>query len=122
MKLKLLLFQLFVMVGVFAYAQNDTIKTLLITEAHLGDIRRNYLEITNMGTETVDLSMFEIGQTTTNDYLGSGWMFPAGLMLAPGESYFIGIYHDFVVVLHLKAKLIDHPYQALNINEVYHQS
>jgi hypothetical protein len=93
MKLKLLLFQLFLMVGVLAYAQNDTIKTLIISEAHCGSPGRNYLEVTNMGTATVDLSMFEVGATRTNDYLGSGWRFPA-VMLAPGESYFIGLYHD----------------------------
>ncbi len=39
----------------------DTIKTLIITEARLDDARHTYVEITNMGSTAVNLAQFELG-------------------------------------------------------------
>jgi hypothetical protein len=92
MKLKLLLF-MFLFAGILN-AQEDTIRTLIISEAHLGGNGRNFVEITNMGTEAVQLSNFEVGKASDNRYLTSGMRLPER-MLEPGESFFIAEVHDF---------------------------
>jgi hypothetical protein len=95
MKLKFLLF-LFLFAGVLT-AQEDTIRTLIITEAHLGSPGRNFVEISNVGEEPIELSDFEIGQSGNNAYspeAGSFMMLPEKTLEA-GESYFIAVVHDF---------------------------
>ncbi len=68
MKLKTLLF-VFLLSGVMfntqasvLNTQGDTIKGLIISEAYLGNQPDAYFEITNMGTETINLSTIEFGE------------------------------------------------------------
>ena len=60
MKLKLLLFSLLLSCGILS--AQDTIRTLLITEARLDRADDNYVELTNMGAAAVNLSQFEFGR------------------------------------------------------------
>ncbi len=95
MKLKFLLL-MFLFAGILN-AQENIIRTLIITEAHVGSPDRNFVEITNMGTEAVQLSNFEVGRADNNLYLSSptaSMRLPERL-LQPGESFFIAIVHDF---------------------------
>ncbi len=95
MKLKLLLLFLLV-VGFGALANAQTTKpytNLVITEALTCSTPDNYVEFTNMGTETIDLSQFEFGHISPWDlYWTAGtnnhFMLPKK-MLAPGKSYVI---------------------------------
>ncbi|MHB9140813.1 MAG: hypothetical protein ACYC25_02940, partial [Paludibacter sp.] len=95
MKLKLLLLFLLV-VGFGALANAQTTKpytNLVITEALYCSTPDNYVELTNMGTETIDLSNFEFGKITPwNDPYTpdatSYFMLPKK-NLAPGQSYVI---------------------------------
>ena len=95
MKLKLLLF-LFLFAGVLT-AQEDTIRTLIITEAHLGSPGRNFIEISNVGEDPIEMSNFEIGQSGNDAFSPSagGFMMLPEKTLERGESYFIGVVHDF---------------------------
>ncbi|MDD4224998.1 MAG: lamin tail domain-containing protein, partial [Mariniphaga sp.] len=93
MKLKLLLF-LTLFAGILT-AQEDTIRHLIITEAHLGANPRNFVEISNVGTQPVQLSNFKLGQSLNNAYTGSTFMMLPEKVLQPGESYFIAVVHDF---------------------------
>ena len=58
---KLLLLLLVVGFGAMVNAQKKPYNNLLFTEARLNTPDLNYVEITNMGTETIDLSEFELG-------------------------------------------------------------
>lgn len=95
MKLKLLLLFLAV-VGFGALVNAQTTKpynNLLITEALYSTTPDNYVEFTNMGSETIDLSNFEFGKITPwndpyNPDATSHFMLPKKT-LAPGESYVI---------------------------------
>ncbi len=115
MRLKLLLAMLTVSGGLLM--AQDTIKTLVITEARFDRAEQAFIEITNMGTEALNLSDFEFGTLTPWDNLlaveGTDPVeyvpWPAGcpqidnhsierlpdLVLAPGESYVIGVANDF---------------------------
>ena len=59
MKLKLLLFALLLSGGILR--AQDTIKTLIISEIRLSHHEENFVEITNIGEEAVQLSQFEFG-------------------------------------------------------------
>ena len=59
MKLKLLLLGLLFTSGAL-FAQ-DTIRSLVITEANLHPAEQAYLELTNMGNEPIQLSKFKLG-------------------------------------------------------------
>jgi len=95
MKLKLLLLFL-VVVGFGTLVKAQTAKpytNLIITEAITGDTRDNYVEFTNMGAETIDLSQFEFGHISPwDDYWNAAvnhhFMLPKK-NLAPGKSYVI---------------------------------
>ncbi|MCK5134985.1 MAG: T9SS type A sorting domain-containing protein [Bacteroidales bacterium] len=105
MKQKLLLFFMMVSFGMM-YAQ-DTIRTLVITEAKMDRAEQSYVEITNMGDVALNLSDFEFGMLTPwNNPPDPGW--PEGpqvdnqsierlpdIVLAPGESYLIGAVGDY---------------------------
>jgi hypothetical protein len=99
MKLKLLLFLL--LIGGVLNAQ-DTIRSLIITEAFIGRQYRNHVEITNMGTEAVQLDQFRFGRC---DRLGRMSPTDAAAVvidlpekfLQPGESYLITDYCDWMV-------------------------
>ena len=58
MKLRILLLMLLLWGGVI-YAQ-DTINYLVITEYRGDNTNRCYLELTNMGTEPIELNQFKI--------------------------------------------------------------
>ncbi|MBV5312376.1 MAG: T9SS type A sorting domain-containing protein [Prolixibacteraceae bacterium] len=95
MRLKLLLFFLFVVsCGVVLQAQTTKpYNNLIITEALTASSPDNYVELTNMGTETIDLSNFELGKITPwNDAYkpdaNSFFRLPKK-NLAPGKSYLI---------------------------------
>jgi hypothetical protein len=95
MRLRLLLF-LFLFAG-FLTAQEDTIRTLIITEAHLGSPGRNFVEISNVGTTPIQMSNFEVGRSGNNAYspgAGTFMMLPERV-LDPGESFLIAVVHDF---------------------------
>ncbi len=80
-------------------AAQDTIRTLIITEAHLGAPGRNYVEITNVGAEAVQLSQFELGRSRNDNFNASGdnkIMLPDQL-LQPNESFFIPEVKDWGV-------------------------
>ena len=87
----------------------DTIKTLVITEAKMDRADQVYIELTNMGTEALNLKDFEVGRLSPWDGMAEGLEWPEGVpqidgnaverlpdfVLAPGESYVIGCVHDF---------------------------
>ncbi len=97
MRLKLLLFALMLSSGVL-YAQ-DTIRTLIITEARMDRADNSYVEITNVGTTPIQLANFEFGRVGAwtvpyspgvNEYI----MLPERV-LQPGESFTIACVLDF---------------------------
>ena len=97
MKLKLLLFSLLGSVGILS--AQDTIKTLLITEARLDRGDHTYCEITNMGTDTVNLKDFEFGtiRPWADPFIPEAdhsLMLP-DFELAPGKSYVIAVIGDW---------------------------
>lgn len=95
MKLKLLLFFLLVVsFGVVLQAQTKKpYNNLIITEALNNSTPDNYVEFTNMGTETIDLSQFEFGRITPwNDPYqpdANAFFRLPKKTLAPGKSYVI---------------------------------
>jgi hypothetical protein len=104
MRTKTLLFLLLLSCGVLN--AQDTIKTLLITEARLDDARHSYVEITNMGDVSVNLAQFELGQVGawTDPYKpGAGfWFMLPDRDLAPGESFVVASVYDWTPRMWLK--------------------
>lgn len=110
MKLKLLLLFL-VVLGLSKLGNTQTTKPythLLITEAVQSTTEHNYFEITNMGTETIDLANFEFGHIggwdggTSNPWpqVGAGTTSPKffrlpSKTLAPGESWVMAVASDY---------------------------
>lgn len=108
MRLKLLLLFLFVVsCGVVLQAQTKKpYNNLIITEALTASTPDNYVELTNMGTETIDLSNFEFGKITPwNDAYkpdaNSFFRLPKK-NLAPGKSYLIATAQIFGPKMWLK--------------------
>lgn len=107
MKLRLLLFMFLMSNGVL-FAQ-DTINTLIISEAHMYRADASYIELTNMGTVAVDLQNFELGRvspwdnpfpwTAETTFGGQSIRLPEK-MLQPGESYVIAVVLDFIEKMH----------------------
>ena len=100
MRLKFLLLFLLV-VGCCALSKAQTTKpykNLLITEALSSWSPSNYVEITNMGTETVDLSQFELGNiaewSKPWETSATHFMLPKK-MLDPGKSFVMSTAFDF---------------------------
>jgi hypothetical protein len=108
MRLKLLLVSVLMFSGVL-YAQ-DTIRTLVITEARIDRVDEAYVELTNMGTTDLDLLNFEIGANDPwSDPYSSrleGGTFIIGeflnefqpgrtTIIKPGESFTIASVGDF---------------------------
>jgi hypothetical protein len=90
MRLKLLLFLCLLSGALFA---QEAYRNLIISEIRANDPRFNYVELTNMGTKTVNLAEFELGN---NDPWTNAWLAPANrrfrlpnTLLAPGKSYLI---------------------------------
>ena len=91
MRLKLLLILL--LTGGILNAQ-DTIRSLVITEAFIGRMYHNFAEITNMGNEPVNLSKFKFGQAQDINFTRNrGDVALPDVVLQPGESF---ILKDFV--------------------------
>jgi hypothetical protein len=94
--------------GGFLLAQ-DTIKTLIITEARLDRAEQLYFELTNVGNEALNLSNFEFTCLDPWVNFPDTAQFPTNppqpdarsierlpdFVLAPGESYVIGAVSDF---------------------------
>ena len=105
MKLKLLLFVLFVSCGLFSLrvqAQYDTIKYLVISETRQDNMQYTYAEISNRSeTQAVDLSQFEFGNLTSWDlpYRTSGThnVRLPNHILWPGESWVLGDVYDLPI-------------------------
>ncbi|MFH0756751.1 MAG: T9SS type A sorting domain-containing protein [Bacteroidota bacterium] len=93
MKRKLLLLFLLVAGGLL-YAQ-DTIRTLLITEAHLGTPNICFVEISNVGEDAIQLSDFELGRDQHNDFINADHIRLPDKMLQPGESFLVATVRDF---------------------------
>ncbi len=93
MKRKLLLLFLLVAGGLL-YAQ-DTIRTLLITEAHLGSPTICFVEISNVGEDAIQLSDFELGRDQHNDFINLFNIRLPDKMLQPGESFLVATVRDF---------------------------
>ncbi len=117
MKLKTLLVILLAFTGI-VHAQ-DTIRSLIISEACLRNNRWAYAEITNMGDEDVQLADFTFGRIDpwdcTVNLTGEGWVprqpnhafrLPERI-LAPGETFLIASVFDYSLELHDKG--IDTP-------------
>ena len=114
MKLKFLLFSLFIS-GIINAQQivceypEGVITSLVITEARMFNTSEAYLEITNMGENSVRLSEFKLGQlrahSTTRpviDLCNDGWhntvegyMFLPDRMLDPGKSFVVTNAYDY---------------------------
>lgn len=109
MRQKLLLAMLVLSSGLLM--AQDTIKTLVITEAKMDRAEQSYVEITNMGDAAINLKDFEFGRLSpwnVPDADLGGW--PTGApqvddqaierlpdyVLEPGESYVIGGVNDYV--------------------------
>jgi hypothetical protein len=112
MKLKTLLVILMAFTGI-VHAQ-DTIRSLIISEACLRNNTWAYVELTNMGDKDVQLADFTLGridpwQCTVN-LTGVGWVprFPNHNVrlpektLAPGETFLVSTAFDYRIKLHEK--------------------
>ncbi len=108
MRQKLLLFVMMVSFGAL-YAQTDTIRSVVISEVRFDRADHAYLELTNMGTEAVNLAEFELLShhpwTTFPDgalwptephRLDSRWLMLPDQILGPGESFVVAAFHDWV--------------------------
>lgn len=106
MRTRLLFFVLLMVTGLLN--AQDTIRTLVISEVRLDDARESYIEIANVGTTTLNLKDFQIGNVTpwnTPKEAGNlvkGWNVDAGASyrlpdkeLAPGETFVIASLYDW---------------------------
>ena len=98
MKLRLLLFALLLSAGI-TNAQQDTIRTLLITEARMDRADNSYVEITNMGATPVQLADFKFGRYSPwegNDpFSSSTYIRLPNKLLDPGKSFVIACVLDW---------------------------
>ncbi len=97
MRTKTLLFLILLSCGVLK--AQEPIRTLIITEARLDDARHSYVEITNMGTTTVNLAQFELGQigawTLPYEPADNFWFMLPDKDLAPGASFVVAAVYDY---------------------------
>lgn len=108
MRRKLLLAMLVLSSGLLM--AQDTIKTLVITEAKMDRAEQSYVEITNMGDVALNLKDFEFGRLSPWNAPLEGLLWPEGapqvddaaierlpdVVLEPGESYVIVAVNDYV--------------------------
>ena len=107
MRLKLLLFAFLLSGGLFA---QDTIRSLVITEARMSGQPDNYIELTNMGDKAINLKDFKLGtirpwSPAINNVFTDPWVSEAGqytryimlpdFVLEPGKSWVIATAYDF---------------------------
>ena len=108
MRQKLLFFLMMVSFGAL-FAQTDTIRSVIISEARWDRADHGYLELTNMGTEAVNLAEFELLShspwgafpdgalwPTEPDRRDNRWTMLPDQMLEPGASYVVAVFHDWV--------------------------
>lgn len=105
MKLQLLLFMFLISAGILN--AQDTIRTLIISEARSYSQFNSYVELTNMGEEPVDLSQFKFGvmrhaSTPIYDVWNDPWVPEANkfymlpkVILQPGKSWVQTTAYDF---------------------------
>jgi hypothetical protein len=102
MRTKTLLFLSLLTFG--ALNAQDTIRTLVISEARLDDARHGYAELTNVGTDTINLAEFEFGIIGAWTPVSAAWVFSPGVnyyvmlpdrKLAPGKSFIIAGVYDW---------------------------
>jgi hypothetical protein len=119
MRTKTLLFLLLLSCGVLN--AQDTIKTLIITEARLDDARHTYVEISNVGNTPIELSQFELGVIGAWDapYLPANnfWFMLPERVLAAGESFVVAAVYDWNPKMWLKDP--DHYSRILNKKEFW---
>ncbi len=113
MRLKLLLLALLISGGIFA---QDTIpyRSLVITEARMSAQPDNYIELTNMGDEAINLKDFKLGtirpwNQAITDVFTSAWVPDANryimlpdFVLEPGKSWVITTAYDYGPEQHAK--------------------
>ncbi|MEE4285735.1 MAG: cadherin-like beta sandwich domain-containing protein, partial [Mariniphaga sp.] len=96
MRLKLLL--LSVLLTGMLNAQ-DTIRTLIISEVRMDRADHNYVELTNVGSESIQMDQFEFGRidpwTTPYDAPIGSFMRLPSKSLEPGETFVIAVVRDF---------------------------
>ena len=95
MRLKFLLF-LMLFAGMLN-AQQDTIRSLVITEFQNIFPANGLVEITNMGDDPVQLNQFQVGKSGNCEFThdaDDAIMLP-DRMLQPGESFFIAVFQDW---------------------------
>jgi len=107
MRTKFLLSFFLLALGAVLYGQ-DTIRTLVISEARLEDQRRAYVEISNVGNDPINLAEFELGVigawTAVTNPLTPNWEFTTSpdfymmlpdRVLEPGESFTVANIFDW---------------------------
>lgn len=111
MRTKSLLLLLILTCGGLYAQKDDTIRSLMITEARLDDARRAYVEVSNLGEEAINLQDFELGliypwETPLDDDYNAAdnnfMRFPAQ-QLAPGASFVISAWRDWAPEMWLLA-------------------
>jgi hypothetical protein len=112
MRLKLLLLVLMLTGGVL-YAQ-EAYRSLVITEARMSGQPDNYIELTNMGDQTINLKDFKLGtirpwNEPITDVFTSPWLGDnhrqirlPDYQLKPGESYVVTTAYDFAAEQYAK--------------------
>jgi hypothetical protein len=114
MRFRLLLIFLFCAMGVLR--AQDTIRTLIISEARIDNKHAAYFELTNVGTTTLDLSQFEFGRISpwTTPYLPATgeWMMLPKKDLAPGKSFVIAKVNDYCTRMWAKAPDLYNRYES----------
>lgn len=103
MRIKFLLFLMLLSCGILN--AQDTIRSLIITEARMNRPALAYVELTNMGDATINLSEFEFGKVGAWDARDddsiwfdipeNAYMMLPDIELAPGESYVISSIEDW---------------------------
>src|SRR5680860_526508 len=118
MRLKLLLI-IFLISGGMLYAQ-DTIKTLIISEALVYRSDYNYIELTNVGDTPIDMSVFKLGMLGPyqgDHFSGTNETWLPEKTLAPGESFVIATVYDFTEKMYPNDP--DHFQQRLTPKEMW---
>jgi len=114
MRLKLLLLTLLISGGIFA---QDTIRSLVISEARMSGQWENYIELTNMGNNAVNLKDFKLGtirpwdvailNVFTDPWVSENGQYTRNIMLPdfvlePGKSFVVTTAYDFAAEQYAK--------------------
>ena len=103
MRTKSLLLFLLLSCGFLSAQDGDTIRYLVISEVRLDDARRSYVEVANVGPDTINLGDFEIGKVNPwdtpedDDYTPAAdyYMRFPNQKLAPGATFMIAAVYDW---------------------------